>query len=724
MLFFISLLMVFVSSYLCASVFCTKDKNHKPCGPSGFLYTLITMFAQVVLTFELLSLFKAISKTGVLVLNIFFLTISICLWLKKGRPVYIPRVKKTFEDIFGALKKDKILMIMAFGFVFYMAAVVILDCIMPVSGGDALTYHLNRASYWLHQGSLSHFVITDDRNLVMPINSEIIYLWNLLFFKNDIGLFFVSFIGYIGAVFSIYNILEYFSFSKRRILWTIFIVSSFASVMAEISSLETDVLLAGLVLSCITLYLYALKEKSVLNIFYAALVYALAMGTKSPAIIAFPGVFLLLAYFSYRTQKKEFYKPLIAFAGFLALNFLVFSSYNYILNFIDYSNPLGSESAKAVHGFRGGIKAFVANYIRYMFMLFDFSGFRYSEYVGEHITNAKLAILAFLHIPQDLGVEMSDYNEINNRFINVKVGAGILGFLVFLPSLVAAVVAGIVKRHNKKLTALCAFAAMFFINVFCLSFSIAYMVFSIRFLTFLIVISSPVIALSYMKKTNILKLLILFYVMSYFLIMSVNLSGRQFGDIAKLLIQSPSFSQAREKIRCALYIGYEGKAAFCYIRDEIRKMPTGSKIALFSTASDKFYILNMLNSHGYKIDTLLPENAPLYDLSGYDYIIMTDKVLISTVLTKTTAQTKTEYQIDKDGNAYFPKYRPFTCVYEKHGRGFYTSEAKNGIIMDSRCFIDIPFFEKRGFVIERAYDFKAETPQASSYITIYKNTRK
>lgn len=250
------------------------------------------------------------------------------------------------------------------------------------------------------------------------------------------------------------------------------------------------------------------------------------------------------------------------------------------------------------------------------------------------------------------------------------------------------------------------------------------MVFSIRFLTFLIVISSPVIALSYMKKTNILKLLILFYVMSYFLIMSVNLSGRQFGDIAKLLIQSPSFSQAREKIRCALYIGYEGKAALCYIRDDIRKMPAGSKIALFSSASDKFYILNMLNSHGYKIDTLLPENAPLYDFSGYDYIIMTNKVLISTVLTKTTAQTKTEYQIDKDGNAYFPEYRPFTCVYEKHGRGFYTSEAKNGIIMDSRCFIDIPFFEKRGFVIERAYDFKAETPQASSYITIYKNTRK
>lgn len=104
------------------------------------------------------------------------------------------------------------------------------------------------------------------------------------------------------------------------------------------------------------------------------------------------------------------------------------------------------------------------------------------------------------------------------------------------------------------------------------------------------------------------------------------------------------------------------------------------KDCTFSTASDKFYILNMLNSHGYKIDTLLPENAPLYDLSGYDYIIMTDKVLISTVLTKTTAQTKTEYKIDKNGNAYFPEYRPFTCVYENTEEVFIQAKTKTELL--------------------------------------------
>ena len=377
--------MVFVSSYMIACVAAPKNQHNKLYGPAPFLYFLLTIFAQVVLTFESLSLFKAINEANVIILNIIFLTAASILWFKNDKPLYIPDIKTNFNKIWTALKRDKILMIMAFGFCFLMLTVVLLDAFLPVTGGDALAYHLNRASYWMQQGSLNHFVIADDRNLVMPINSEILYLWNLLFFKTDIGLYFISFIGYIAAIFSIFNILEFFNFTRRRILWTIFILSSFASVIVELSSLETDVLIAGLVLSSITLFLFALKEKKTGLLVYSALAYALAMGTKSPAVIAFPGVFLLLAFFAFKNNKKEFYKPLIAYLIFLFITFMLFSSYNYILNFIDFANPLGSESARAVHGFRGGFKAFVANYIKYFFMLFDFSGFRYSEYVGDHI---------------------------------------------------------------------------------------------------------------------------------------------------------------------------------------------------------------------------------------------------------------------------------------------------------------------------------------------------
>ena len=363
MMFFISLLMVFISSYFMACVFSPKDENNKPKSVYPFLYLLLIMFAQVVLTMEILSFFSAIKETNVLIMNSLFLIAGSLLWFKNKKPLYIPKIKETFTQILKGLKRDKILMIMAFGFVFFIITVILLDLFLPVNGADALTYHLNRASYWMFQGNLNHFTISDDRNLVMPINSEILYLWNILFFKNDIGLYFIAFIGYIGVIFSIYNILQYFGFSERRKLWSIFILSSFASVMAQVSSLETDVLIAGIILASITLFLYALKDKSHSVIYFSSLAYALAIGTKSPAVIAFPGVFLLLAYFSYKDLKKECYKPLVSFLAFLFINFMIFSSYNYILNFIDYRSFLGSESARAIHGFTGGYKAFIANYI-------------------------------------------------------------------------------------------------------------------------------------------------------------------------------------------------------------------------------------------------------------------------------------------------------------------------------------------------------------------------
>ncbi len=52
MLFFISLAMVFVSSYMIACVAAPKNQHNKLYGPAPFLYFLLTIFAQVVLTFR------------------------------------------------------------------------------------------------------------------------------------------------------------------------------------------------------------------------------------------------------------------------------------------------------------------------------------------------------------------------------------------------------------------------------------------------------------------------------------------------------------------------------------------------------------------------------------------------------------------------------------------------------------------------------------------------
>jgi len=721
MLFFISFLMVFVSSYLLASIFSPKDKNNCPKSIYPFLLVLIIMFAQIVLTFEVLSLFSLIKEQTVLLMNILFLGTSIHFWNKNNKPLYKPKFKNTLTKILNALKKDTILKIFGCGFVFFILATILLIIFMPVDSSDALVYHLNRASYWLFQGNLNHFTIADDRNLVMPINSEILYLWNLLFFKNDIGLYFVSFIGYITILFSVYNILQLFGFSERKKLWTIFILSSFASVIAQISSLETDVLIAGLVLCSITLFLYSLKDDFKQGIYFSALAYALAMGTKTPAIIVLPGVIFLLSVFAFKKHKTKFYKPIGIFLIFLFLNFIVFSSYNYILNFADFGNFLGSESSRAIHGFRGGIKAYIANYIRYIFMMFDFSGFKYSEYVGEYIINAKLAIFEFLKIPPELGVEMSDNNEINNRFVTVKTGTGMLGFLVFLPAVIISGLLSFKKDLNKKIKNISVFAWMFFINIACLSGAIAYMVYSVRFLTFIVLLSTPVLAITYIKKTNVFKILILFFVMSYFLVMSVNLAGRQHIQIAKVIKNEKSLSVARERIRCSLYTGFTNKRPLCFVKEFIQTKPEGTKIGVFTGAMDAMYLINMLNTQGYKIDTLMAELATEYDLEQYDYVINTNKVITSTVLLTNTENIKTPYIINKDGSAGYPEYKDNFCLYETNKKKFYHESLKNDIVVASRCIINPSFMIKRNFVPDKMMIFSSEENEFNRTIYIYKN---
>ena len=727
-MFLVSFLSVFVSSYLLTSMFQQKNERYKNV---SFLVLLISMFAEVVLTFEILSVFKAINPVNVLVLNFLFLSITFFLFVKNKSKLYRPEPRKFLSKVLKGLKRDKFLFVMSLGLLFFVFITVLFNIFLPILNFDAMTYHLNRVAFWMSQGSLVHFEIPCEHNLVMPINSEILYLWILVFLKQDIGLRFFAFCGYVMCAFSVYNILAYFGYSERKKLWSVIIFSSFASVVAQASSLETDVLIAGLILSSIYLYLVGLKEKTIPMMFFSSLAYALAIGTKSPAVIALPGVFLLMVFFSYRQNKTQFIRPIGMFLGFLVFNFLIFSSYNYILNFLQYQNFLGSESARAIHGFRGGIKAFVANYIRYIFMMFDFSGFSYSNYLGEYITNVKLAIFDLLRIPYELGVEMSDGNVVNNGLLEVKMGTGLLGFLLFLPSVICSVILGlwgIVKNKvSRKLDMLLAFGLVFWINIACLSFSIAYMVFSVRFLTTMIVLSVPVLVLSYLKKTNIFKFLVLFFVMSYFLVITLNLTSRPFKSVLYTFLTEKTLFDAREKIRCASANDFSGKTSFCELRKIIKNTPKGTKFAILPSVNSRLYPVKMMDFDGYKIDVLLAEKIEQYDLSDYDYLVKTDEILVSTFLLNKTQDTKVLYEVGLDGLPFFTKEQNFYCTYLLHGsyKAFDSKNTNNKEkIIASFCLIEDDYFKEKGFEVFRKYDFSADLAVESNFMTFYKNLKK
>ena len=80
LLFIVSFLLVVCGSYFLALI---AERNNFI---KFFIYFLLFAFANVVVTFEILSLFSAIKEGSVLLINVLFFIPALCLWIKKGRP--------------------------------------------------------------------------------------------------------------------------------------------------------------------------------------------------------------------------------------------------------------------------------------------------------------------------------------------------------------------------------------------------------------------------------------------------------------------------------------------------------------------------------------------------------------------------------------------------------------------------------------------------------------
>lgn len=635
LLFFISLICVFGTSFFVTAVL---EKNRFI---TALIYFLTTAFANVVITLEFLSLFSAISQTGVLLLNILFLILSIGLWNRLGRPVFDFDLKRPLKVLFNALKKDKYLAVLALCFVFMCAVSLWLISFMPVVNPDAEGYHVLRSLFWIQNHNLNHFDIAEVRCLDLPINSEILYAWVLLFVKKCVWFGIFSFSGFVLSLAALWGILSNIGFSTRRKLWVIFITASFSSVIVQISGTETDIIIAGLVLSSIYLYWNSLKTDKNKQLFMSALCYALAVGTKTPALMLVPGTGMLMTAAAVYYKKKEFYKPVLKFLLFGLICFVLFGAYNYILNFINYGNIAGSKAMLAAHRNHAGLKSVPADFIKYLFMFFDFTGFTWNATLGVKIIafrDALLSKLGFFLVTD--GLYSSDSAISNNKLLEPLMGMGILGFLVYLPCWIFSFIKPLFTRKKKDWIVF-AFASLLLVTTLVMAYEIQFMTYSIRFLTSFCVVCAPVLAYSYCKKNNPLKFIIVFFAVFYLLFVSTNLWARAASRIVRYFKAGATVSKVREIAVCSgfyksitknpdLMTNYPIFNTSCVIRDKIKMLDKQNKILLFSNTSDTLLIIKMLDFKGYTVDVATAENIENVDFSKYNLLVTISDAQLST----------------------------------------------------------------------------------------------
>lgn len=705
-LFFISFCLVFLSAYLLTGILLPKKSN------LGFLYLIILGFAQVVLSFEILSLFTAIGEVGLLGLNCGFALLSYYFWLKAGKPLWGFDLGEFVRKFKNALALDKSLRWLGVGVLFFILVSIFLCFISPANSADGYSYHVVRSLFWLDNANLNHFGISDIRALCMPINSEILYTWVFLFLKKDLGLGVFSFGGYLLCMVSIFNILSLMGYSLRKKLWVVFILSSFSGVIAQASGIETDIIVAGLVLACVNLFWYGIKNsEKVLKtpIFIAALAYALAIGVKTTAIIAIPAVSLFLILISRRYWGKEFYKPLGLFLGFGIINFLAFSSYNYVLNFLNYGNFIGAKSIVEAHRNIYGLAGGCANFIKNLFLFFDFSSFRWSEYVGDWILGFRNAILGLLGLgglPD--GIYTTKELVLNNKLLDVFMLGGILGFLVYLPAWIWVLLKSNLK--SRKMFFLFLFAMMLLVNILAMSFNLAFMTYSVRFLLFFVILSSPILVLTSFSVKNPMKYIIIFFALSNLFLITTHLNGRPFLKILEIL-KTHSITQFRYIGHCRHYYNFdEITNDMCTVSEKlVQKYPKYKRVIVFVGAAEYYYHLKKMMFDGYEIDFGDLENIDKIDLKQYDLAIISGNRQDSTVVHD--FENRINFYDYKGSTIQFDQKYEAPCLYfdnQKH----LIIKGENKTPFLAQCFVTPQFLKSNNLrqleVLDVYYRFKNE----------------
>lgn len=627
-LFALSFIFTFLTAYFIASVLAKSDAL------KGFVFTAILAFSQIILISELLSVFYKIREIPFLSLNLLFLAVAFFVWYKAGKPVFKPNLKHFLKLVFNSCKLDKYLILLIIGWIVFVIVSVVLIILLPATSGDAYTYHVVRSYDWVINQSLSHYETADIRCLTFPINSELLYMWVILFTKRQLFLGSFSFVGYLLFLICGYQIFKFVGFSTRRTLWTLLATSSFASVIVMVSGTETDLVIAGLITSSIYLFMDAVKHKSEnIALYMSSLFYAIAVGVKTPAIICIPAVALLFFVISFKFKDKF---SIIKFIGFGFINFILFSSFNYVLNFLNYGDIMGTQGIIYLHKNCSGLKGLFANMIMHFFLLIDFSGFKVSANIVEYLFSFEFSLLHKLNLGSvPLGLYSGKY-FFNSSLTEPGMGCGIFSFLLVIPCFLISLLMPIFNKSRLNKVRFM-FALMFLINMVALSALIVFMTFNTRFITAFILISAPMLACSYFKSNkNLLKIFYVLVIFFYFTVISTHLWGRPFFRIVHAA-QKDGIVKFRSGVLCRKYDKRTKKMdEWCNINSLLdSKFNNKNNKILFMPDLSEYIIYSKtkkLQNHQY--DFINAEHLKNVDIDSYDVIIINQKGQLTNVFDK------------------------------------------------------------------------------------------
>ncbi len=619
------------------------------------VYFALIFISQLIVTFQALSLLKGINPPGILICNVLILLIAVGIWLFNGRPMPVMTgIPGILPRLAGVIGSDKALLALTVLFGFCSLITLFFVILVPTNSMDALTYKLARIGIWAQQQSLAHFETTSMRQVIFPVNWELMLLWPVIFLKRDYLTVFPAFFSYFGSLAVVSIFLKSLKFSTKRIIWVILVLGSLPVMILESSSIQSDLFIGFLLFCSFYLFYFSVKNRDRKAMIFSAVAYAVTLGAKSTAILFILPFLVVFLAMSLKEKGKKFYKPLSSFSMYLIIGFLALSAYNYVLNYLSFGNIFGPSSTIGQH-ISPGLKSFIPSFILYMVYLLDFSGLAAIKSINPDILNGISYFLGLLGYKLSDGVCIGEFSGLNHLFQENFSSFGLLSYLLILPLTVFSLFK---CRHNKDRHFYPAVSGLFLlVFLLVLILAMGFSVWCIRYFATAVILSSPVLAFSYFKKTNLLKILITILVaLNYTLIPFLNVQ-KPLPEVLKLAFKIKSFNNFRQDLRLRMDTDFYSRYKLYYLLQNLQMIPDNAVIGLIFSEYDPVYPFFEENP-GWKIypvryETFLSEKS----FDKYDYLIMAG-------VRQNICPVKEEVKFN-----YYPDYKNKTIHFNKNEEG-------------------------------------------------------
>lgn len=233
--------------------------------------------------------------------------------------------------------------------------------------GDSRMYHASRVAYWLQHQSLMPWTTHNDRQVSFGFGSELFFFWPVLFTRNDLTGFLLSWIAMPLSTLGVYFSAREFRLSRLASLAAAILFTCTPRIIEQAHNMKPEPWVTVFALGVLfwSLRAYSAPGSAPRSLMLASCFAVLAINAK------FYAAPLLVAVFAFAAIPWDWRKVRAALAGagvmFVASGLAV----PVVHNLAHYGHPFGSESFRKAHAARISLNQIRVHLIRLPVLLFD-----------------------------------------------------------------------------------------------------------------------------------------------------------------------------------------------------------------------------------------------------------------------------------------------------------------------------------------------------------------